>query len=141
MALRAGQKNCSGGGTGGTPGGLPRCQLGGLQSGGIGLPGLCKLKDFLGNNLRRAIACALEPGLFARHPIGCAHGVYDLKPKAIHAEALRARDSTRGHFHCMSRGAEIIRVGGGSKLRSKSAASSSMASECQQAETQRIIAR
>lgn len=60
---------------------------------GIGLPCFRKFKNFLGNNLRRVIARLLEPGLFARYPISGAHGVYDLKPKAIHTygetDALR----------------------------------------------------
>jgi hypothetical protein len=49
----------------------------------MGLPGIRKLKDFVGNNLCHAAARILEPGLFARHPVSCAHGVYDFKPKAI----------------------------------------------------------
>jgi hypothetical protein len=55
---------------------------------GIGLPGFRKLKDFLGNDLCHAIARILEPRLLARHPVSCAHGAYDFKPKAIDRQTL-----------------------------------------------------
>jgi hypothetical protein len=114
-------------------------QRSGAETLGIGLPGFRKLKDFLGNKFCHAIARILEPGRFARHPVSCAHRVYDLKRKAIDRQTLLA-----GHGTLNYRGfriAEIVRVGEASKARSKSIASPSMASECQQAETDRIISR